>query len=71
MGDVAAMAEQNGVIRDGSKTNAAWPKVERRMQEVRKAFRKHFGIAADPVPFLAGTGYQACFKICCGPSFHA
>jgi hypothetical protein len=65
-----AMAEQNGVIRDGAKTGADWPKVERRMQEIRKALRKHFGIAADPVPFLDGRGYQACFKICCGPSFH-
>jgi hypothetical protein len=64
------MAEQNGVIRDGSTTNAEWPKVERRMQEVRRALRKHFGIAADPVPFLAGTGYQVCLKISCGPSFY-
>ena len=26
------------------------------MQEVRKALRKHFGIAADPVPFFFSTG---------------
>jgi hypothetical protein len=65
-----AMAEQNGVIRDGAKTRASWPKVEKRMQDIRKALRKHFGIAADPIPFLEGTGYQACFKISCSPSFH-
>jgi hypothetical protein len=65
-----AMAQQNGIIRDGLKTGAAWPKVEKRMQEIRKVLRKHFGIAADPIPFVEGTGYQACFKICCSPSFH-
>ena len=64
-----AMAEENGVIRDGRKTGLAWPKVERRMQEIRKALRIHFGIADDPVPFVDGTGYRACFKIGCGPSF--
>jgi hypothetical protein len=66
-----AMAEQNGIIRDGTKTGVAWPKVEKRMQFIRKVFRKHFGIAADPVPFVAGTGYQAGFKIGCGPSFNS
>jgi hypothetical protein len=66
-----AMAEQNGIIRDGTKTGVAWPKMEKRMQLIRKAFRKHFGITADPVPFVAGTGYQASFKIGCGPSFHS
>jgi hypothetical protein len=64
------MAELNGIIRDGAKTGADWSKVEKRMQNIRKAFRKHFGIAADPVPFVAGTGYQASFTIGCGPSFH-
>jgi hypothetical protein len=65
-----AMAEQNGIIRDGAKTNAEWPKVEKRIQEIRKALRKHFSITADPIPFVEGTGYQACFKIGCSPSFH-
>jgi hypothetical protein len=65
-----AMAEQNGIIRDGAKTGAAWPKVEKRIQEIRKVLRTHFGIAADPIPFIEGTGYQACFKIGCSPSFH-
>lgn len=64
-----AMAEQNGIIRDGVKTGAAWPKVEKRMQEIRKVLRKHFKIDADPIPFVQGTGYQARFKIGCGPSF--
>jgi hypothetical protein len=63
-----AMAEQNGIIRDGT-TGGVWRKVEKRMQYIRKTFRQHFGITADPVPFISGTGYQACFKIGCGPSF--
>ena len=64
-----AMAEQRGIIRDGKKTGVAWRKIEKRMQIIRKAFRQHFGITVDPVPFIAGTGYQASFKIGCGPSF--
>jgi hypothetical protein len=64
-----AMAELNGIVRDGAKTHAAWPKVEKRMQEIRKRLREHFGITADPIPFVEGTGYQACFKIGCSPSF--
>jgi hypothetical protein len=68
---LCAMAEQNGIVRDGMKTGVAWPKLEKRMQFIRKAFRKHFGITADPVPFVTGTGYQASFKIGCGPSFHS
>jgi hypothetical protein len=65
-----AMAEQNGIIRDGAKTGAAWRYVEKRVQEIRKVLRNHFSITADPIPFVKGTGYQACFKIGCSPSFH-
>ena len=64
------MAQQNGMIRDGAKAGATWLKVEKRIQEIRKVLRKHFSITSDPVPFVKGTGYQACFKIGCGPSFH-
>jgi hypothetical protein len=65
------MAERSGILRDGTKTGETWPKLEKRMQFIRKAFRKHFGITADPVPFIAKTGYQASFKIGCGPSFRS
>jgi hypothetical protein len=65
-----AMAEQNGIIRDGATTGATWPKVEKRIQEIRKVLRKQFSITADPIPFVEGTGYQARFKIGCSPSFH-
>jgi hypothetical protein len=65
-----ALAEQGGTIRDAAKTGRTWPKVEKRMQEIRKVLRKHFRISADPIPFVEGTGYQARFKIGCRPSFH-
>jgi hypothetical protein len=64
-----ALAEQGGIIRDTAKTGRTWPKVEKRMQEIRKVLRKHFCISADPIPFVEGTGYQVRFKIGCGPSF--
>ena len=68
-GTLRALAEQRGVIRDGASTGSPWPKVERRIQEIRKVLRKHFRISADPIPFVVGTGYRALFKIDCGPSF--
>jgi len=64
-----ALAEARGIIRNAAKTGGDWSKVERRMQEIRKALRSRFGISADPVPFVHGTGYQALFKIVCAPSF--
>jgi hypothetical protein len=63
------MAERKGTIRNATGLGVPWPKVERGMQEIRKAFRGHFGISADPVPFIEGTGYRAAFKISCGPSY--
>jgi hypothetical protein len=64
------LAAKRGIIRDPAKTGEKWPGVEKRMQEIRKILRKQFGISADPIPFVEGTGYQARFKIGCGPSFH-
>jgi hypothetical protein len=59
------MAQQDGIIRQAKGGVAAWPKVEKRIEEIRKALRNHFRIAADPVPFVQGIGYQASFKIGC------
>lgn len=63
------LAEQNGTIRDGKPTGRNWVKIEKSVQEIRKVLRKHFGIPADPIPFVHGKGYQARFKIGCNPSF--
>jgi hypothetical protein len=64
------LAELRGVIRDGTEGRLPWPKVEKRVQEIRKVLRKHFSISTDPVPFVEGTGYHARFKIGCGISYH-
>ena len=64
------LAESNGTIRDGRKSGQAWPKIEKRVQDMRKVLRQQFGISADPVPFVEGAGYQARFKIGCNRSFH-
>jgi hypothetical protein len=64
-----ALAEQGGAINE-AKAGSSWPKVEKRIQEIRKVLRKRFGISADPIPFVSGVGYKACFKINCGPSFN-
>ena len=68
---LCALAEQGGTIQDASKIGGSWRKVEKRIQEIRKVLREHFLISADPIPFISGVGYKACFKIRCGPSFHA
>jgi len=65
-----AMAEDGGTIRDAAKVLRTWPKVEKRIQEIRKVLRAHFGISDDPIPFVEGIGYRARFKIGCSPSFH-
>jgi hypothetical protein len=63
------LATADGVIRDAAKTGTKWPRVEKRMQEIRSKFREHFGITADPLPFIPGSGYRALFKIGCRRSY--
>ena len=65
-----ALAEQGGTIQV-ARAGSSWPKVEKRIQEIRKVLQKRFGLSADPIPFLSGVGYKACFKINCGPSFNS
>ena len=64
------MAQERGIIRDGKAVGEDWSKVEKRIQEIRKVLRDHFGLQDDPIPFVEGTGYQSRFKISCAPSFH-
>jgi hypothetical protein len=64
------LAEHRGVIKDERSIGEPWPKVEKRIQEIRRILRELFGISTDPLPFVEGAGYQAIFKIRCGPSFH-
>jgi len=61
------LAEHNGTLEVS--TTSTWAKVERRTQEIRRVLRKHFAIPADPLPFVRGNRYQACFRIHCSPSF--
>jgi hypothetical protein len=63
------LAESGGIIKNAGKVGKDWPKVEKRMQEIRNTLRNHFGIAGDPIPFIKGTGYKARFKVSCSPSY--
>ena len=65
------LAELRGIIRDGTQAGLPWPKLEKRVQEIRRVFRKHFSICSDPLPFVKGSGFHARFKISCGPSFRS
>lgn len=62
------LADLDGTI-GAAKTRQEWPKVEKRIQAIRKVLRRRFGISADPVPFRKGSGYRACFRISCSPSY--
>lgn len=64
------LAEAKGIILINARRVSPWPKVEKRIQEIRKALRDHFGITSDPFLFKDGIGYQARFKIGVSPSFH-
>ena len=61
------LAGTEGVIADAGAAGN-WLKVENRIQEIRRVLRSHFGIAEDPLPFQAGTGYHARFVIARRPS---
>lgn len=63
------LAELEGTVHDGRQAHMPWPKVEKRIQEIRKALQRHFGIAANPISFVEGTGYVTNFKIGCKRSF--
>ena len=64
------LAENRGMIKFAERGIVLWPKVEKRIQEIRKALRSHFTITSDPFLFKEGIGYQARFKISTSPSFH-
>jgi hypothetical protein len=67
------LAKERGIIRDHRSSGQTWPQIEKRIQEIRKTLREYFHLSADtadPIPYVSGTGYQARFKIGCGPSFN-
>jgi hypothetical protein len=56
-----ALAESGGVIAS-TRTAAEWPKLEKRIQEIRKLLRACFTLDGDPIPYVKG-GYRTRFKI--------
>jgi hypothetical protein len=68
---LAALSESDGRIIAAMDSESAWPKVEKRIQEIRKQMRILFGLGGDPIPYVDGTGYVAQFKISRVRSFNA
>ena len=66
------IAECDGRI---SSSRIPWKKVEKRVQEIRRALRAYFQHrkiaipSSDPVPYLKGQGYVAAFRLGVGPSY--
>jgi UvrD/REP helicase N-terminal domain len=72
-----ALAEHNGAISEPVVTDKdlKWSQVEKRMEEIRKLFQRHFRLTSSPIIFVPKeeqqpSEYQALFKITCGPSFN-
>jgi hypothetical protein len=42
------LAEEQGAIREGKTVGEPWPKIEKRIQEMRKTLREYFGLAGAP-----------------------
>ncbi len=64
------LAKCQGVISVPESWTPTWPKIEKRVQEIRKWLRTQFGIATDPIPFVKNVGYKARFQINLAASYH-
>jgi hypothetical protein len=65
------LAELGGTIRNEREAQESWPKVEKRVQEIRSILRNHFSISSDPIPLVESGGYKASFKITCSHSYNS
>jgi hypothetical protein len=64
------LAWHKGIITDAGNAGQQWSKVEKRIQEIRKALRQLTSIPTDPLPYISGTGYRAQFRISCAPAYY-
>ena len=76
-GTLRTLAEREGTI-GATGDGRAWRLIEKRIQEIRQVFRRHFGLNEDPFDFIKKTrgnvsdyGYRSKFKITCRHSYHA
>lgn len=63
-------AQNSGEIWNEKSAGTQWPKLEKRIQEIRALLRKHFSISVDPIPYDKGR-YQALFKVRLAKSFES
>ena len=66
-----ALAEQEGILKQPTRSNETWAHVEKRIQTIRKVLCEHFHISSDPIPYIEGTGYKSSFKIRCRRSYQS
>jgi hypothetical protein len=63
------LAECDGNIKAGTKTDRGWEALAKRIQEIRKRLQHRFSLGGDPIPYVRGTGYRARFRISCVASY--
>jgi hypothetical protein len=69
------LAENDGTIQVAV-SGQRWAAVEKRIQEIRRVFRRQFGLQEDPIELVRKAkakqeehGYRAKFRICCRSSY--
>src|SRR5438309_4772261 len=63
-----ALAESGGVVAS-TRTAADWPRLEKRIQELRRVLQAVFQVADDPIPYRDGA-YRTRFTIRLGRSYN-
>lgn len=63
------LAQNHGTLTESNNEGQPWAITEKRVQEIRRAFKSRFGLAEDPLPYVKKVGYEARFTIHCAPSF--
>ena len=63
-----ALAESGGVVAS-TRTAADWPRLEKRIQELRRVLQAVFQVPDDPIPYRDGA-YRTRFTIRVGRSYN-
>ena len=63
-----ALAESGGVVAS-TRTAADWPRLEKRIQELRRVLQAVFKVPEDPIPYRDGA-YRTRFTIRVGSSYN-
>jgi hypothetical protein len=64
-----SLTERQGKIPKAA-GSSGWPKIEKRVEEIRERLKQLYECDDDPIPFVPGEGYQANFQVTKSPSYN-